>query len=161
MAAPPATPQTAAGHASLLGKLARYPAIAAVQLAVCAVLTRGFRLGELWRYPMFNVLPAVTVFLFLVRLRMFLEHGSLDYTVCDYLEHRRPTARTIYASTLERIFLCGSDFNYHHEHHLYPAVPGYQLPRLHAELVAAGLDSQDVRPTYARAFAEIWRNLPA
>jgi fatty acid desaturase len=144
-----------------LGKrLASYAIILAVQAAVCALLTSGFRVSELWRYPVFNVLPAVTVFLFLIRLRMFLEHGSLNYAVCDYLDGRRPTARTIYASRWERLFVCGSDFNYHHEHHLFPVVPGWQLPRLHRDLVAAGLDPEDVRPTYCQALREIWRNLP-
>ncbi len=157
--APPATPAAARASDSLSSKLARYAAIALVQAIVCAILTRGFQLHELWRYPVFIVLPAVTVFLFLVRLRMFLEHGSLDYTVCDYFEHRRPTARSIHATWVEQIFLCGSDFNYHHEHHLYPIVPGWQLRSLHRELVAAGLDPQDVRPSYWAALREIWRNI--
>ncbi|HET6282000.1 MAG TPA: fatty acid desaturase [Polyangia bacterium] len=159
--APPATPKASRGKAKFGGKLVRYGAILGVQLAVCAVLTRGFALHELWRYPVFNVLPAVTIFLFLVRLRMFLEHGSLNYAVCDYFERKRPTARTIYGSWFERVFVCGSDFNFHHEHHLYPVVPGWQLPALHRELLAAGLDPEDVRQTYAQALAEIWRNIPA
>jgi fatty acid desaturase len=154
----PAVP-SARAKTTLAGKLVRYGAILLVQGGVCAVLTSGFHLGQLWRYPVFNVLPAVTVFLFLVRLRMFLEHGPLDYTVCDYFEQRRPTARTIYASWPERLLLCGSDFNYHHEHHLYPVVPGCQLPKLHAELKASGLEPEDVRATYLQALAEIWRNL--
>lgn len=137
----------------------RYGALLAVQALVAVVLTRGFQVHELWRYPVFNVVPAVTVFLFLNRLRMFLEHGSLDYSVCDYLEGRRPTARTVYGSWAERVFIVGSDFNYHHEHHLYPAVPGWQLPRLHKTLKAAGLDEQDVRRTYVGALAEIWATL--
>jgi fatty acid desaturase len=155
--APPTTatrPRT-----SLAGKAVRYGAILAVQAGVCYLLTDGFQIGRLWRYPVFNVLPAVTIFLFLVRLRMFLEHGSLNYAVCDYFEHRRPTARTIYGSLPERLLLCGSDFNYHHEHHLYPVVPGWQLPKLHRELKASGLEAEDVRPTYLEALREIWRSL--
>lgn len=142
-------------------QLGRYAAILAVQAGVCALVTRGFQLHQLWRYPLFNVLPAITIFLFLVRLRMFLEHGPLDYAICDYFENNRPTARTIYASWPERILLCGSDFNYHHEHHLYPIVPGWQLPRLHRMLQASGLDPEDVRQSYRQAFVEIWRNLGA
>jgi fatty acid desaturase len=144
----------------LAGKVLRYGAILGVQAAVCALLTSGFQVAQLWRYPVFNVLPAVTVFLFLVRLRMFLEHGSLDYAVCDYLERKRPTARTIYGSWFERVVLCGSNFNFHHEHHLYPVVPGWQLPKLHRELLASGLDPEDVRSSYRLAFGEIWRNVP-
>jgi fatty acid desaturase len=155
------TVKTTRSRASVGGAMVSYGAIVGVQAIVCAVLTRGYQLHELWRYPVFNVLPAVTVFLFLVRLRMFLEHGSLDYAVCDYLDRKRPTARTIYGSALENLFLCGSNFNYHHEHHLYPVVPGWQLPRLHRELLAAGLDAEDVRGTYVQALAEIWTNISA
>lgn len=152
--------QRRARRAALGQRLISYGVILCVQAAVCALLTSGFRLAELWRYPVFNVLPAVTVFLFLIRLRMFLEHGSLNYTVCDYFVGRRPTARTIYASWWERLFVCGSDFNYHHEHHLFPVVPGWQLPRLHQDLRDAGIDHEDIRLTYCQALREIWGNLP-
>jgi fatty acid desaturase len=135
-----------------------YGVIVGVQFLVCAILSEGLHIAQLWRYVAFNVLPAVTIFLFLNRLRMFLEHGSLDYAVCDYFEQRRPTARSIYGSWLERILICGSNFNYHHEHHLYPAVPGWQLPRLHRQLLGSGLDAHDVRRSYFEAFREIWRN---
>jgi fatty acid desaturase len=144
---------------SFLRKIRSYVVILCVQASVCALLTSGFQPSQLWRYPVFNILPAITIFLFLVRLRMFLEHGSLNYEVCDYFEGKRPTARTIHASWLERVFICGSDFNFHHEHHLYPVVPGWQLPKLHRELVAAGLDPEDVRQTYFQSLVEIWKNL--
>jgi fatty acid desaturase len=159
--APAPTAASSRAKTTTAGKLLRYGVILCVQVAVCALLSDGFQLGRLWRYPVFNILPAVTIFLFLVRLRMFLEHGALDYTICDYFEHKRPTARTIYASWPERLLLCGSDFNFHHEHHLYPVVPGWQLPRLHRELQTAGLDPEDVRPSYLAAVGEIWRNLQA
>jgi fatty acid desaturase len=144
---------------SLLGQIRAYGMILCVQAGVCALLTRGFEAHQLWRYPLFNVLPLVTIFLFLVRIRMFLEHGSLNYEVCDYFEGKRPTARTIHATWIERILLCGSDFNFHHEHHLYPGVPGWQLPRLHRGLATSGLDPEDVRQTYCQSLAEIWAHL--
>jgi fatty acid desaturase len=137
-----------------------YGLILAIQAVICAVLTSGFQWSELWRYPVFYILPLITVFLFFNRLRMFAEHGSLDYEVCDYFEAKRPTARTIYASRIERIFLCGSSFNFHHEHHRYPSVSGWQLPALHREL-ASGIDPQDIRQTYLQALRELWKNLPA
>jgi len=156
---PSASGAGASKKASLAKRLFDYGTLLAIQVGVCALLTRGFRVSELWRYLMFNLLPAITIFLFLVRLRMFLEHGSLNYEVCDYLERKRPTARTIYASRIERVLICGSDFNFHHEHHLYPVVPGWQLPRLHRELVSSGMDPEDVRQTYTQALREIWKNL--
>ena len=143
---------------TLTAKLVPYTVILGVQCAVCAVLTSGFQLTELWRYPVLYVMPLVTVFLFFNRLRMFLEHGSLDYEVCDYFEGKRPTARSIHASLLERAIICGSSFNYHHEHHNHPNVPGWQLPRLHRELCEE-YDPEDIRQTYFQAFCEIWKHL--
>jgi fatty acid desaturase len=143
---------------TLARQVVSYGVILCIQLGVCAILSDGFQLARLWRYPTFNILPAITIFLFLNRLRMFLEHGSLDYAVCDYFEQRRPTARSIYGSWIERILICGSNFNYHHEHHLFPAVPGWQLPRLHRQLLTSGLDTEDVRRSYFAAFCEIWRH---
>lgn len=139
--------------------LRSYGVILLFQALIAAVLTSGFALSELWRYPVFYILPLVTVFLFFNRLRMFAEHGSLDYEICDYFEGKRPTARTIYATRLERLFLCGSDFNFHHEHHRYPMVPGWQLPRLHSEL-GPDLDPEDIRQSYSQAMIELWQNLP-
>ena len=115
------TKSTAAKKAGPAKRVVNYAAILAIQEGVCALLTTGFKVAELWRYPVFNVIPAVTIFLFLVRPRMFLEHGSLNYEMCDYHQRKRPTARTIYPSWIERVVICGSDFNFHHEHHLYPA----------------------------------------
>ena len=143
---------------SAMRTIRSYGMIALAQICIFAVLTRGMQWGEFWRYPLLYILPLVTIFLFLIRLRMFLEHGSLDYAVCDYLEGRRPTTRTIYGSWIERIVLCGSNFNYHHEHHLYPAVPGWQLQRLHRSRLG-GFDPHDLRLTYLEALREIWRHL--
>ena len=140
-------------------KLKPYALIMIIQFMIATIITSGGTYTELWRYPALYILPLFTVFLFFNRLRMFAEHGSLNYEVCDYLEGKRPTARTIYASKTERILICGSDFNYHHEHHKYPMVPGFQLPSLH-ESFAGRLNPEDVRPTYMGALRELWRNLP-
>ena len=47
--------------------------------------------------------------------------------------------------------------NYHLEHHLYPAVPHYHLPALHATLLAKGAlegaEVRDVGETLRRVFA--------
>jgi fatty acid desaturase len=147
----------AAGKGTM-AKLRSYGTILLAQICVFAVLTRGMHWKEFWRYPLLYVLPLVTIFLSLIRLRMLLEHGSLDYSVCDYLERRRPTTRTIYGSWIERIVLCGSNFNYHHEHHLYPTVPGWQLPNLHGAHLS-DFDAHDLRVTYLEALRELWRHL--
>jgi fatty acid desaturase len=47
--------------------------------------------------------------------------------------------------------------NYHLEHHLYPAVPHYHLPRLHRLLfdkgALAGAEVRDIMETFGRVYA--------
>jgi fatty acid desaturase len=146
------------GSTPLTRKLMELSILMLVQAGVCALLTRGFRPAELWRYAVFGVLPLITVFLFLNRLRMFLEHASLDYSKSDYVTVWRPIARTIYATPWEKFLLSGGNFNYHHEHHLYPIVPGCNLPTLHHELKPS-IDPDEIRLSYLQALIEIWRNI--
>jgi fatty acid desaturase len=101
----------------------------------------------------------VTVFLFLSRLRMFLEHASLDYDKFDYFTSPRLTARTIYGSWWERLVMCGVNFNYHHEHHVHPGVPAVHLPTYHNGYLRAEMEPEDIRLTYIEALLEMWRSL--
>lgn len=54
--------------------------------------------------------------------------------------HRYTATRTVLSNRFVSFFMC--NLNYHIEHHLFPAVPWYHLPRLHAllahELEGAG-----------------------
>jgi len=132
--------------------------VVGVQLALCALLTHGFQLGELWRYPVFVLIPVTLGFLFLNRLRMFSEHGSIDYGKSDYTIGLRPTNRSIVASPVERVLICGGNFNFHNEHHRFPKVPGCHLRRMHEESLN-DMDPWDSRATYWRTLAELWNNL--
>ena len=134
-------------------------ALALVQGGLLLILSQGLNYAELWRYPAFALLPGATIFLFLSRLRMFLEHTSLDYDELDFLSNPRPFVRTIYANWIERLLLCGANFNYHYEHHLYPAAPACRLPRLHEEMIREGMEPEELCPTYTAAFRELWDNL--
>ena len=60
-----------------------------------------------------------------------------------FLEHQSDTVlgtRSILTNRVSAFFMCNE--NYHLEHHLYPGVPWYNLPRLHQvlrkDLLAAG-----------------------
>lgn len=139
------------------GKLALLGIPLVLQTILCIYVTRGF--AQLWRYAVFVVVPAVTIFLFMSRLRMFLEHGSMDYEHFDYLTNPRVTARTIPSRFPERVLLCGMNFNYHHEHHLFPAVPSCQLKRVHEQVTRASIQSDDFARTYLEAILGLWRKL--
>ncbi len=90
---------------------------------------------------------------------MFSEHGSADYSKSDYTIGLNPTNRTIVASPLERVLICGGNFNDHNEHHRFPKVPGCHLRRMHEQFLELGMDPWDMRSTYLGTLAELWGNL--
>lgn len=98
-------------------------------------------------------LPLVTVIQPILRLRAISEHGA----VTD-LSTPLTAARTNLVGPLARFLMFPHHVNYHVEHHLFPAVPHYRLPRLHAELAKLGVfEGAEVRPlreTFRRVFAE-------
>jgi fatty acid desaturase len=103
-------------------------------------------------YLVLWVLPLVTVVQAILRVRAILEHGAVRDTASPFT-----AARTNLAGPLARLVLFPHHVNYHIEHHLFPAVPHYHLPRLHRALVAAGLpaDAEVMAPAAAwtRVFA--------
>ncbi|MBL8383178.1 MAG: fatty acid desaturase [Burkholderiales bacterium] len=109
--------------------------------------------GVLPEYLVLWVLPALTVQAVLLRLRAVAEHGAPAHVRSPFGAARTNVDLPLWA----RIALFPHHVNYHLEHHLYPAVPHYNLPALHARLRAAGaLDGAEVRPfaqTMRRVFA--------
>lgn len=97
-------------------------------------------------------LPLLTVIQPILRLRAICEHGA----VTD-LSTPLTAARTNLAGPLARFVMFPHHVNYHVEHHLFPAVPHYRLPQLHAELAQRGvLQHAEVRrlpDTFGRVFA--------
>jgi fatty acid desaturase len=71
------------------------------------------------------LVPMGVAFL-IVNLRGWSEHMLTE------AGHPLTQSRTVTSNALVRFFLC--NLNYHLEHHLFPAVPWYNLPRLHALL---------------------------
>jgi fatty acid desaturase len=113
----------------------------------------AFATGWGWYYVVLWMVPLATLLQAILRLRAVCEHGA----VSDY-SSPLTAARTNYASWWLRFFLFPHHVNYHVEHHLYPAVPHYNLPRLHAALERYGiLEGAEIRrfpETLPRVFAE-------
>jgi len=63
----------------------------------------------------------------MVNIRGMSQHTLLEHSSDEVLG-----TRTILTSPLVRFFMCNE--NYHLEHHLYPGVPWYHLPRVHSAL---------------------------
>jgi fatty acid desaturase len=117
---------------------------------LAASVAAGFGL----EYLVLWILPAITVQAVILRLRAVAEHGAPRHTRSPFGAARTNIELPLWA----RVALFPHHVNYHLEHHLYPAVPHYHLPALHARLRAAGvLEDAEVRPfrdTLKRIFAE-------
>jgi fatty acid desaturase len=109
-------------------------------------------------YLLLWVLPLATVLQPILRLRAILEHGAVGDLGSPLTAAR--TNRS-WGGALNRVagaLLFPHHVNYHLEHHLYPAVPHYHLPRLHQLLLEKGAlhdaEVRDVRGTWQRVYAE-------
>ena len=99
-------------------------------LALFAVLTA---FGRPQYYLMFWILPLLTWQQVITRLRNIAEHAIVP----DNNDPFR-NARTTYASWFERAVIAPYWVNYHVDHHVLMYVPCYNLPKLHALLLAKG-----------------------
>jgi fatty acid desaturase len=111
-------------------------------------------MGWLKYYLVLWLLPLLTLYQAMLRLRAVCEHGAPTDTASPLT-----AARTnVQLPLLARLYLFPHHVNYHIEHHLYPAVPHYHLPAMHRELRRLNLlDGAEVRPfadTLRRIFAD-------
>ena len=126
--------------------------VIATQLALpLAALAIGGPLG-LVKYLVLWVLPATTLLQAILRVRAIAEHGA----PAGY-DSPLVAARTNLAGPLVRAVLFPHHVGHHVEHHLYPAVPHYRLPALHAALASRGM----LQGAEVRRFAETWRRVYA
>lgn len=78
-----------------------------------------------WLYVFFWLLPMFTVLQVLLRIRGITEHSGYQPN-----PDQRLNARTV-VNPIQTFFFAPHNVNYHIEHHIYPAVPFFNLPRLH------------------------------
>ena len=130
-----------------------------VVLAHAAMLAIAYLGGFLTQYLVLWVLPLLTVLQAILRLRAICEHGAVS-DISTPLK----SARTNQAPWIVRELLFPHHVNYHLDHHLYPAVPHYNLPELHRALEAHGiLQEAEVRPlsqTLRRIFSSRLPSIP-
>jgi fatty acid desaturase len=82
-----------------------------------------------WLFVLYWLVPYCTCTQVFFRIRGAIEHGNVPDPRNPYQQ-----TRTYFLSPGLGFFFAPKQVNYHLEHHLYPSVPFYNLPRLHALL---------------------------
>jgi fatty acid desaturase len=110
-----------------------------VGFQLLAPLTAGVFWGGfgVLAYALLWIVPLLTVLQPILRLRAIAEHGAVG-DLSSPLTAARSNQLHGPAGWLARLVLFPHHVNYHLEHHLYPAVPHYNLPKVHAMLHARG-----------------------
>ena len=80
-------------------------------------------------YLLLWILPSLTFFNIIFKFRSFAEHKVVRN------ENELNNTRTVIPNWLERFLISPCNVNYHLEHHLFPSVPFYNLPKLHRLLM--------------------------
>ena len=81
-------------------------------------------------YALLWLVPGVTVLPALLRLRGLAEHDGHDVGTDEV-----SVSRHVEVGAVEALVLAPFHINYHAAHHLFPSVPWYNLPALHARLL--------------------------
>jgi fatty acid desaturase len=89
------------------------------------------------------VLPSVTVLGVVFRIRQIAEHSGVED------EHELNATRTVVPTLFERMLIAPCGINWHLEHHLFPSVPFYNLPRLHKRLMQEEVFRQQAHITHS------------
>jgi fatty acid desaturase len=124
--------------------------ILAVQAVLLGAAVAG---GVWWVYPVFWLLPFLTVWRVINRLRSIAEHGGMDASA-----DRRATTHTVRQSWLARSVLVPFHIGWHLAHHVDAGVPMRHLPEFHRALRDAGYVTPALEYPGYRA---LWRALRA
>jgi len=132
-------------------------AVIAFQLALPLACLAAGGLHALLLYAVLWLLPMLTVLQPILRLRAICEHGATTDFGSPLTAARTNRSSGGFGNLLGRAVLFPHHVNYHLEHHLYPAVPHYHLPRLHRLLrdkgALAGAEVRDLGQTFGLVFA--------
>lgn len=122
-----------------------------VPLIVAAILV-----GRWWLYPLLWLGPWLTSWRVINRLRSIAEHGGMARS-----RDRRQTTHHVHQTWLARFWIVPLNTGWHLAHHVDMGVPWRNLPRLHAELKAAGYVTPGLTYPSYRALWSALRSRPA
>jgi fatty acid desaturase len=121
-------------------------AVAQLPLIAAAILV-----GRWWLYPLLWLAPWMTVWRVINRLRSIAEHGGMQRS-----KDRRQTTHHVRQTLPARFLMVPLNTGWHLAHHVDMGVPWRNLPKLHAELEAAGWVTPEL--TYP-SYTALWRAL--
>ncbi len=144
-------------RAQLQGLRSDNPNVRAAQWKIlgvqAALLAASIASGYPLVYPLLWLLPYLTVWRVINRLRSIAEHGGLRAS-----KDRRITTHSVRQHLLARFFLVPYHIGWHLAHHVDAGVPFRHLPRYHRAMVESGY----VVPGYEYpSYRAIWRALRA
>ncbi|MEM1297889.1 MAG: fatty acid desaturase family protein [Pseudomonadota bacterium] len=127
-------------------------------LANAVIFALMWAIGAWWYWLAFWLLPLMTWYQFVIRVRNIAEHAVLTRP-----EHPLGNARTTFADPVTAFFLAPYWVNYHLEHHLVMHVPCWKLPRLHKALCDKGYaDRMETASSYWDVMLKVgWRRAAA
>ena len=116
-------------HPDLAARHVQYK-IWGMQVVLLAASIAG---GVWWLYPLFWLLPHLTVWRVINRLRSIAEHGGMMAS-----KDRRITTHSVRQHPAARFMLVPYNIGWHLAHHVDSGVPFRNLPRFHDALRASG-----------------------
>ena len=138
----------------LLGAL-RSPASRSIATRILVMqlplIAAAILVGRWWLYPLLWLAPWMTCWRVINRLRSIAEHGGMQRS-----KDRRQTTHHVRQSWSARFWMVPFNTGWHLAHHVDMGVPWRNLPKLQAELDAAGWVTHDL--TYP-SYRALWRAL--
>jgi fatty acid desaturase len=122
--------------------------ILATQIVIFGLFTLA---GHPWLYFFLWLLPDMTVWRVMNRLRAIAEHGGMKAS-----PDRRETTHAVTQSWLARLTIVPYNTGWHLAHHVDAGIPFRKLPALHEELTRAGYVQPGLEYPSYRA---LWRKL--
>jgi len=120
----------------------------AAQLVLIVATTAA---GRWWLWPLLWLAPWMSVWRVLNRLRAIAEHGGMQRSA-----DKRQTTHVVRQTWWARFWMVPYNTGWHLAHHVDMGVPWRALPRLHAELVAAGWIPDRLEH---RSYLSLWRSM--
>lgn len=143
--------------ASSLSSTARVPSKAFIRIrlafyvtVICGLMAAGC--GK--ALVLYWVVPYFTWLILVMRIRSIAEHFAIDGEPGAYGQ-----TRTTHAGLFARLFVAPKNVNYHIEHHFFPSVPFFRLPKLHSLLMSNGefATAAHITQSYSKLLLECLR----